>query len=51
MTQYKMLCRYKDEPGSGVGWVYVTASNPFEATQFLKAQYGNLLISAMAIPA
>jgi hypothetical protein len=51
MMQYKMLCRYKDEPGAGFGWVYVTASNPFEATQFLKAQYGNLLISAMAVPA
>ena len=51
MQQYKCLCRYKNEPGSGFGWVYVSASNPFEAYQFLKAQYGDLLISAFAIPA
>jgi hypothetical protein len=48
---YKCLCRYKDEPGAGFGWVYVQASNPFEAFQFLKAQYGNLLIGDAAIPA
>jgi hypothetical protein len=51
VNQYKALCRYKDEPGSGFGWVYVSASNPFEAYQFLKAQYGNLLISDSAMPA
>jgi hypothetical protein len=51
MRQYKCLCRYKDEPGSGCGWVYINASNPFEAYQFLKAQYGDLLISTSAIPA
>lgn len=48
---YKCLCRYKDEPGAGFGWVYVHASNTFEAYQFLKAQYGNLLMSDHAIPA
>ena len=51
MRQYKCLCRYKDEPGSGFGWVYINASNPFEAYQFLKAQYGRLLIGDHALPA
>ena len=51
IRQYKALCRYKDEPGAGFGWVYVQASNPFEAIQFLKAQYGRLLLSESAIPA
>lgn len=48
MKQFKMLCRYKDF--GGFGYVYVYANNVIEATQFLKAQYGNLLISAMAEP-
>jgi hypothetical protein len=51
MKQYKAMCRYSLEPGAGFGWVYVTASNPFEAYQFLRAQYGELLISQSAIPA
>jgi hypothetical protein len=51
MKQYKAMCRYKDEPGSGFGWVYVYANNPFEAYQFLKAQYGKLLMTEYAIPA
>ena len=48
---YKAMCRYKDEPGAGFGWVYVQASNPFEAYQFLRAQYGRLLLTEYAIPA
>jgi hypothetical protein len=48
---YKAMCRYKDEPGAGFGWVYIQASNPFEAMQFFRAQYGRLLISESAIPA
>jgi hypothetical protein len=51
MRQYKALCRFKDEPGSGYGWVYVFALNPYEAYQFLKAQYGPLLITQSAVPA
>jgi hypothetical protein len=51
MMQYKALCRFKDEPGSGFGWVYINATNPFQALQFFKAQYGRLLISECAIPA
>jgi hypothetical protein len=51
MCQYKCLCRYKDEPEIGFGWVYINATNPFEAYQFLKAQYGRLLISEFATPA
>ena len=48
---YKAMCRYKDEPGAGFGWVYVNASNPFEAYQFLRAQYGRLLMTEYAVPA
>lgn len=48
--QYKAMCRYKDEPGAGFGWVYIMADNPFQAYQMLKAQYGRLLISECAIP-
>jgi hypothetical protein len=48
---YKAMCRYKDEPGAGFGWVYVQATNPFEAYQFLKAQYGRLLLTEYAVPA
>ena len=51
MRQYKCLFRYKDEPGSGFGWVYVNASNPFEAYQFLRAQYGKLLMTEYVVPA
>jgi len=51
MRMYKAMCRYKDEPGSGFGWVYIQASNPFEAMQFFRAQYGRLLLSESAIPA
>jgi hypothetical protein len=51
MRQYKYLCRYKNEAGSEFGWVYINASDPFEAHQFLKAQYGRLLMTEYAIPA
>lgn len=51
MYRYKAMCRFKNEPGSGAGWVYTMADNPFQAMQFLKAQYGGLLISAGAIKA
>ena len=51
MRQYKCLCRYKDGARSGFGWVYINASNPFEAYQFLKAQYGRLLMTEYAVPA
>jgi len=51
MRQYKCLCRYKDEAGSGFGWVYINATNPFEAYQFLRAQYGRLLMTEYAVPA
>lgn len=51
MRRYKAQCRFKNEPGSGTGWVYTEAANPYEAYQFLKALYGNLLIGGMAIPA
>jgi hypothetical protein len=51
MKIYKCLCRFTDEPGSGFGWVYISANNPFEAHQFLRAQYGRLLLSEYAIPA
>jgi len=50
MRQYKCLCRYKDEAGSGFSWVYINASNPFEAYQFLKAQYGRLLMTEYVTP-
>ena len=50
MRQYTCLCRYKDEPGSGFRWVYINASNPFEAYQILKAQYGRLLMTEYAVP-
>jgi len=51
IQMYKCMCRFKDEPGAGFGWVYIQASNPFEAYQFLKAQYGRLLMTEYAIPA
>ena len=51
MRQYKCLCRYMDEAGSGYGWVYISANNPYEAYQFLKAQYGRLLMTEYAVPA
>ena len=51
IRMYKAMCRYNDSPGAGVGWVYVNASNPFEAYQFLRAQYGRLLLSEYAVPA
>jgi hypothetical protein len=49
MRQYKCLCRYKDEAGSGFGWVYINASNPFEAYQFVQAQYRRRLLRANTI--
>ena len=51
VRMYKCMCRYKDEPGAGFGWVYVNATNPFEAYQFLRAQYGRLLMTEYAVPA
>ena len=53
MQQYRALCNWEDRPGStGYGWVYVTASGWYEATQFLRAQYGTRLITdAQPIPA
>jgi hypothetical protein len=50
MRQYKALCQFKDEAGSGYGWVYVYASNTYEASQIFKNLYGRLLISESAIP-
>jgi hypothetical protein len=49
MRQYTCLCRYKDEAGSGFGWAFINATNPFEAYQFLKSQYGRLLMTEYAI--
>jgi hypothetical protein len=49
MYRYKALCRFKDEPGAGFGWVYINAANPHQAIQFFKGQYGRLLISESAI--
>lgn len=43
--QFWVLVRYKDEPGSGFGKQYVTATNAYEAIQMAKALYGRLLIS------
>jgi hypothetical protein len=51
MFRYKAMCRFKDEPGSGFGWVYVNADNPYQAIQILKSLHGRLLISEMAIRA
>jgi len=48
MHRFKALCRYKNEPGSGFGWVYTNASNPYEAYQFFQSMYGSLLISGGA---
>lgn len=42
--QWWVLVRYKDEPGSGFGRQYVTATNAYEAIQMAKALYGRLLI-------
>ena len=47
VRMYKCMCRYKDEPGAGFGWVYVQASNPFEVYQFLKAQQGDCFSRSM----
>jgi hypothetical protein len=49
MYRFKALCKYRNEPGCGFGWVYTDASNPYEAYQYFQAVYGNLLISGMAI--
>lgn len=49
MYQYKTMCRFKDEPGAGFGWVYINADNPYQAMQMFKAQYGRLLINETAI--
>ena len=46
--QWWVLVRYKDEPGSGFGKQYVTATNAYEAIQMAKAIYGRLLISESA---
>lgn len=47
--QWWVLVRYKDEPGSGFGKQYVTATNAYEAIQMAKALYGRLLISEGAM--
>lgn len=43
--RWRVLMRYKDEPGSCFGKQYVTATNAYEAIQMAKALYGNLLVS------
>lgn len=48
MKQYWVLVKYKDEPGAGVGRVYLSADNPYQAIQMARAQYGRLLISESA---
>lgn len=48
MNQYWVMVKYKDEPGSGYGQVYVNANDPFQAIQLAKAMYGRLLISESA---
>ena len=51
MSQYWVMVKYKDEPGSAFGRVYLSADNPFQAIQMARAQYGRLLISESANPA
>lgn len=43
--QFWFLVKTKDEPGAGAYRAYVTAANPFEASQMAKALYGRLLIT------
>lgn len=46
--QFWFLVKTKDEPGSGAYRAYITATNPFEASQMAKALYGRLLITECA---
>jgi hypothetical protein len=51
MNSYKVMVKWKDEPGAGFSWVYITADNPFAAISQARAMYGRLLISESAVPA
>lgn len=51
MNTYKVLVKWKDEPGAGFSYVCINADNPFAAIQMARAMYGRLLISEYAIPA
>jgi hypothetical protein len=50
MNTYKVMVKWKDEPGAGFSYVHVNADNPFAAIQMARSMYGRLLISESAIP-